>query len=233
MPADAWPAEVEDLVSVQRRLAVENMDPWEPSEPVTFGACWVCFERGLTGRGAPGDRAWAAAITMRRRKLQSTAVLDGAAQGAYQPGLMALREGPLLEDCLRALDSTPDLVLVNATGRDHPRRAGLALHLGAVLGLPTIGVTHRPLMAEGPLPGAARGATSALTIDGEVVAMWLRTRVGVRPVVVHPAWRTDVKTAVDMVRRGLRRARTPEPLRRARRLARLARTGLVPVTPGR
>jgi deoxyribonuclease V len=145
---------------------------------------------------------------------------------------MALREGALLEGSVRALGSTPDLVLVNATGRDHPRRAGLALHLGAVLDLPTVGVTHRSLVAEGSLPVAARGATSPLAIDGDVVAMWLRTRVGVRPVVVHPAWRTDVETAVEVVRRSLQRARTPEPLRRARRLARLARAGLVPVERG-
>lgn len=226
-----WPDAVEDLVAIQQSLAVENMEPWWPSDPVTFGACWVCFERGLTGRGAPGDRAWATAITMRRHKPLASAVLEGVAEGAYQPGLMALREGPLLEDPVRALGSTPDVVLVNATGRDHPRRAGLALHLGAVLSLPTVGVTHRPLMAEGGLPGAARGATSRLAIDGDVVAMWLRTRVGVRPVVVHPAWRTDVDAAVEVVQRSLERARTPEPLRLARRLARLARAGLVPVTP--
>jgi deoxyribonuclease V len=119
--------------------------------------------------------------------------------------------------------------MVNATGRDHPRRAGLAIHLGAALELPTVGATHRPLMAEGGPPGAGRGATSPLIIVGEVVAMWLRIRVGMRPVVVHPARRTDVDTAVEVVLLGLRRARTPEPPRRARRLARLARAGLVPV----
>jgi deoxyribonuclease V len=227
-----WPDAVEDLVAVQQRLAIENMESWRPPDPVTFGACWVCFERGLTGRGAPGDRAWAVAISMRHRELLATAVLAGAAEGAYQPGLMALREGPLLESSVRALGSAPHLLLVNATGRDHPRRAGLALHLGAVLDLPTVGVTHRPLVAEGRLPGAARGATSPLEIDGDVVAMWLRTRVGVRPVVVHPAWRTDVETAVELVGRSLERARTPEPLRRARRLARLARAGLVPAKRG-
>jgi deoxyribonuclease V len=164
---------------------------------------------------------------MRRRELLDSALLEGRTEAPYQPGLMALREGVLLENSARTLGSTPDVLLVNATGRDHPRRAGLALHLGAVLELPTVGVTHRPLMAEGEPPGAARGATSPLTIDDEVVAMWLRSRAGVRPVVVHPAWRTDVETAVEVVLLSLRRARTPEPLRRARRLARLARAGLV------
>lgn len=166
---------------------------------------------------------------MSRRRLIARAVLGGVAEAPYRPGLMALRAGAVLEASVRALEARPDVLLVNATGRDHPRRAGLALHLGAVLELPTAGVTHRPLLAAGDPPDAARGAISPLTIDGEVVALWLRSRAGVRPVVVHPGWRTDVDSALGVVVRSLRRARTPEPLRRARQLARLARAGLVPV----
>src|ERR687891_1871154 len=186
-----WPDAVEDLVAVQQRLAIENMEPWRPPDPVTFGACWVCFERGLTGRGAPGDRAWAVAISMRHRELLATAVLAGAAEGAYQPGLMALREGPLLESSVRALGSAPHLLLVNATGRDHPRRAGLALHLGAVLDLPTVGVTHRPLVASGEHPESRRGSTSPLLLDGEIVGAWVCTRPGRRPVAVPPGGVAD------------------------------------------
>ena len=222
-----WPADFDGLIAIQHRLAVETPPPWRPLGPVAVGACWVCFGRGLAGRGARGDKAWAAAIVMRERKPVATAVVTGSARAAYRPGLMALREGPLLESSVRALGAKPDLLLVNATGRDHPRRAGLALHLGAVLDLPTVGVTHRPLLAEGALPEEKRGSTSPLTIAGDVVAVWLRTRRGVRPVVVHPGWRTDADTAVEVVLGSLRRARTPEPLRRARRLARLARAGLI------
>jgi deoxyribonuclease V len=91
------------------------------------------------------------------------------------------------------------------------------------LGLATIGVTDRPLLATGPEPRAERWAASELTLDGDVVAIRLRTRQGVRPIVVHPAWRTDRATALDVVRRVTERVRTPEPLRAARREARLAR----------
>src|SRR5436305_1869658 len=76
----------------------------------------------------------------------------GPAGAAYEPGLLALRAGRLLEDAVRRLPRSPDVLLVNATGRDHPRRAGLALQLGAVLGVPTVGVTHRPLLAAGEWP---------------------------------------------------------------------------------
>ena len=153
----------------------------------------------------------------------ATEIVPGRAAAAYEPGLLALREGPLLEAAIRRLPLPPEVLIVNATGRDHPRRAGLALHLGARLSVPTIGVTRRPLLAVGASPPDVRGATSPLRIGEEVVGYWLRTKRGTRPLAVHPAWRTDPETAVAVVITLTRRWRTPEPLRLARRAARLAR----------
>jgi deoxyribonuclease V len=178
---------------------------------------FVCFARGESGPGDSGDPAWAAACIGR-----GTTAVPGHAGARYEPGLLALREGALLEAAVRALPELPDVLLVDATGRDHPRRAGLALQLGAVLELPTVGVTHRPLVAEGEWPADERGARSPLVLGGELVGYWLRTRAGTRPLAVHAAWRTDPDTAAD-VALSASRARTPEPLRRARRRAREAR----------
>jgi deoxyribonuclease V len=111
----------------------------------------------------------------------------------------------------------------DATGRDRPRRAGLALHLGAILDLPTVGVTHRPLLAEGDRPRAERGAQCPLRLGEEIVAYWLRARAGTRPLAVHAAWRTDSDTAVAVALASLGRSRTREPLRAARLRARTAR----------
>ena len=144
-------------------------------------------------------------------------------EAPYEPGLLALREGPLLEAALRSLPAAPDLLVVNATGRDHPRRAGLALHLGARLGLPSIGVTNRPLLATGASPEDRRGATSPLRIGDEIVASWVRTRPGTRPLVAHPGWRTNPEQAIELLLRLTPRWRTPLPLRIARQAARLAR----------
>jgi deoxyribonuclease V len=141
------------------------------------------------------------------------------------PGLLALREGPSLEAAVRALAIRPDVLLVDATGRDHPRRAGLALQLGAVLELPTIGVTHRPLLATGPWPPDRRGASSPLVIEGEQVGVWLRTRAEARPLAIHPGWRIDLDVAIETVLGAAGAHRTPEPLRRARTLARTMRAG--------
>jgi deoxyribonuclease V len=206
----AWPRSADELIAAQHALAAASPEPWEPGDSITIGGCAIRFPRG------GGDAAWAAAVAG-----DAESVVTGMARAPYEPGLLALREGPLLEAAVRA--AMPDVLLVDATGRDHPRRAGLALHLGAVLDLPTVGVTHRPLLAEGAWPDDVRGAASPLLLEGEPVGAWLRTRRGTRPLAVHPAWRTTTDVAIHVVLTALGRHRTPVPLRRARHLARLAR----------
>jgi deoxyribonuclease V len=150
-------------------------------------------------------------------------VVRGTAPAPYRRGLLALREGALLEAALRALPERPELLVVNATGRDHPRGAGLALQLGARLGVPSMGVTHRPLLATGDPPGDERGATSPLHLRGEVVGYRVRTRRGTHPLVAHAGWRCGPEEAVELLLRLCGRWRTPFPLRLARQAARQAR----------
>jgi deoxyribonuclease V len=216
-----WPASRAALVAEQEALATRRPPAWRPGDtPPEIAGCFVCFPRGATGRGAAGDQAWAAAAS----PAAGAVVVTGTAGAPYDPGLLALREGPLLAAAVRALPHRPDVLLVDATGRDHPRRAGLALHLGAVLALPTVGVTHRPLVAAGPWPEARRGLWAPLRLDGETVGAWLRVRGHARPLAVHAAWRTDVETAIATVMAAAGRPRMPQPLRAARHAARLART---------
>ncbi len=230
----------------QERLAraADTAPPWRPPGHGLIGGCFVAYARGEQGPGQAGDRAWAAAVTWRsspggtrrpgripvhpgsRRAadVEDQAVVPGATGDRYRPGLLALREGPLLEAAVRALAVPPDVLLVDATGRDHPRRAGLALHLGAVLGLPTVGVTHRPLVAVGPPPELRRGATSPVVAGGQVVGYWVCTRSKARPVVAHAGWRTSAEVAAEVVLGcSGEGARTPAPLGEARRAARQTR----------
>jgi deoxyribonuclease V len=228
MPAaPSWPGSADELAGVQTALAARRPAPWRPADPaaVSVGACFVCFERGGRGPGDAGDRGWAAAVSWTAAGRSDLATVDGQAPAGYTAGLLALREAPLLERAVDGLSPRPDVLLVDATGRDHPRRAGLALHLGAVLGLPTVGLTNRLLVATGDPPGEERFARSPLVLAGETVGYWVRTRPGRHPVAVHAAWRTDPETAVAVVVACVGRYRTPEPLRRARRAARLARAG--------
>jgi deoxyribonuclease V len=213
----AWPRTREELIAEQHRLGVLEPPTWRFEPDAEVGGVFVCFARGGSGQGRPGDRAWTAAYVRR-----ATRVVRGRAGAPYERGLPALREGALLETAVRALPERPDVLLVDATGSDHPRRAGLALHLGAVLGMPTVGVTHRPLIAEGEWPADERGARSPLLLGGKLVGYWVRTKAGTRPLAAHAAWRTDSETAAEVVL-SASQARTPEPLRRARRRAREAR----------
>ncbi len=213
-----WPDHADELIELQRALGAERPEPWRgPARRI--GGCFAAFPRRTAGPGARGDPIWAAAALA-----PATAAVRAEAGAPYEPGLLALRIGPALEAAVRRLDPAPDVLLVDATGRDHPRRAGLALHLGSVLDLPTVGVTHRQLLAEGPWPPAERGAHAPLTLDGEPVGAWLRIAARARPLAVHVAWRTDVDTAIAVVMAAAGRARTPEPLRAARHAARVARS---------
>jgi deoxyribonuclease V len=217
-----WPEDDAGLEAAQDALAAATPPLWHPAttDALRIAGCFVCFTRGVTGRGRRGEPGWAAAALGADGP---TVVVRGRAGAPYRAGRLALREGPLLEAAVDELPHRPDVLLVDATGRDHPRGAGLALHLGAVLDLPTVGVTHRPLLATGEEPPPARHAAAPLVAGGETVGARLRTRQNARALVVHAAWRTDVDTAIAVVSAATHRARTPEPLRRARRAARVAR----------
>jgi deoxyribonuclease V len=218
-----WPATADELIQLQHALGELTSERWQPPATlVRIGACFVCFER-VHRADAAGDTGFAGAAVTHRRRLLAGVTVSGSAGGPYLPALLALREGPLLEQAVRALPIAPEVLVVNATGRDHPRRAGLAFHLGAVLGMPTVGVTTRPLLAEGDWPPDQRGATAPLLLGNEVVGCWVRTRARAKPVAVHAAWQTEAPDAVAVVLAATRRARTPEPLRRARTLARTRR----------
>jgi deoxyribonuclease V len=221
--APMWPSDAQELVERQRQLAGLEPEPWSPDvHELGAGGCWVCFPRGDSGPGHAGDVAWSAAALLQGGRILARRVAPGVARAGYVPGMLALRLGPLLEQVVRLLPQPPEVLLVDGTGRDHPRRAGLALHLGAELDVPTVGVTHRPLLAQGKWPDHLAGAAAPMRLDGDDVAAWVRTRPGTRPLVVHPGWRTELATAVEIVRRTAV-CRTPEPLRVARQAAREAR----------
>jgi deoxyribonuclease V len=181
---------------------------WVPGARLLAGGVFAASRRGAAGQGQAGEPAWAAAAVFDSGRLVASRVVEGRFTAAYEPGYLALREGALLEQTVQALPLQPQVLLVNATGLDHPRAAGLAIHLGASLGIPTVGVTERRLM-----PGSDDDLTRAVV-----------TLAGRRPVIVHAGWRTDLDTAIRIVKQLSFAARTPEPLREARRLARTARS---------
>ena len=137
----------------------------------------------------------------------------------YIPGLLSFREIPLLLEAFRRVRSSVDLILVDGQGIAHPRRMGLAAHIGLLLDMPTVGCAKKPLVGEAAEPPDEKGAISPLLYRGEQVGVMLRTRKGVKPVVVSPGHRMEVDRAWHFVLLAARRFRLPEPTRRAHLLA--------------
>jgi deoxyribonuclease V len=133
----------------------------------------------------------------------------------YVPGLLSFREAPAALAAFDRLRTVPDVVLVDGQGIAHPRRLGIASHLGLWLGLPTVGCAKSRLCGEYEEPGPSRGERSPLVHRGEVVGAVLRTRNRVKPLFVSPGHRCDLEGAVALVLALSGRYRLPEPARMA------------------
>jgi deoxyribonuclease V len=157
---------------------------------------------------------------------EATAV--GEVSFPYVPGLLAFREIPAVLAALEALPCGPGLVVCDGYGLAHPRRFGLASHLGVLTGLPVIGVAKNPFTFTHADPAAARGSTSSLLAGTEEVGRALRTREGVKPVFVSVGHRVSLDNACAHVLALTPRYRLPESTRRADSLCRRALKSATP-----
>ena len=137
----------------------------------------------------------------------------------YIPGYLSFREIPVILAALEGLENRPDMLLCDGQGIAHPRRIGIASHLGVVSGLPAIGVAKTRLVGEYEEPGMEKGCWSPLTDKGETIGAVLRTRTGVKPLFVSIGHRVDLETSIEIVLACCTRYRLPETTRAAHRLA--------------
>lgn len=170
--------------------------------------------------GSPRTAAAAAVLELATGRIVDEAVVATEVSFTYRPGLLAFREAPVLLDALAALDQPADLLLCDGQGLAHPRRCGLACHLGVVTGLPAVGCAKSWLVGEHEEPGRRRGDRSPLLDGSELVGYVLRTRDDVRPVYVSPGHRIGFDQACEVVLAACSRFRLPDPLRRADHIAR-------------
>ena len=148
-----------------------------------------------------------------------SAVARSATPFPYVPGLLSFREIPPLLKALGQLSALPDLILVDGHGWAHPRRFGIACHLGLWLQSPTIGVGKSFLCGRFSEPGMQKGEVSYLTQREEIIGKVLRTRTGVKPVFVSVGYGLPLDSCVRWVLRCSPRFRIPEPIRQAHNLA--------------
>jgi deoxyribonuclease V len=167
------------------------------------------------------DRARAAAVVLSFPGLEpvEAAVHELPVSFPYVPGLLAFREGPAVLAALAKLETEPDILIFDAQGLAHPRRMGLATHLGVILDLPSIGCAKSRLCGDHSEPGVRKGSWVPLVDGDETVGVVLRTRDRVKPVFVSVGHRIDLEEATQTVLACCTKYRLPEPIRWAHKIA--------------
>jgi deoxyribonuclease V len=207
--AYSWPGSLEDAKSLQLELAGKvshvNTAPLEPK-----------YVAGVD-ISPPDADGWVlgAVVVLRWPELEIAEVRIGRAQPPipYIPGYLAFREVPAAINALEQLEIAPDVILVDGQGLAHPRRFGLACHLGLVTEVPTIGCAKSVLLGRYDAVGAQRGASSPMIDKGEVVGAAVRTRDNLSPVYVSVEHKVDLESAVATVLGCSRKYRLPETTR--------------------
>ncbi|BCA78900.1 endonuclease V [Desulfuromonas sp. AOP6] len=206
-----WSVTYAEAVALQRRLAaqVRLEDGVTPSLRRVAGVD-VSYEKH-------GDLFFAAVVLLSYPDLQVVEEASAVARVSfpYIPGLLSFRELPVLLQAFQGLQTRPDVVLVDGQGIAHPRRLGLASHLGLWLQLPTIGCAKSRLCGDHEEPGLHKGDYAALELKGDQVGAVLRTRDRVRPLYVSPGHLCTVARAAQVTLACTTRYRMPEPTRLA------------------
>lgn len=213
---ELWPTDPAAAIPVQRRLAlqVERQD--------RLGE--VRLVAAVDGHyGADGETTWAAAVLMSLPdgEVEASALASMPTRLPYVPGYLSFREAPAMLEALSLLPRRPDLLLVDGHGIAHPRRLGVASHVGVLADLPTIGVGKSRLTGRYEEPGPERGDWTPLVHRRETVGAVLRTRARVSPVFISTGHRVDLPTAIRLVLDLTSKYRLPDPIRAADALSRL------------
>jgi deoxyribonuclease V len=210
-----WPRTEEEALTVQDALRSRMVFSAGPAAPATVAGLDVAY--------SADDRRLAAAVVVLSTadlSVVDTAVVQGRPAFPYVPGLFAFREVPALLDALERLTVRPEVLICDGHGLAHPRRFGLAAHLGVLTDLPSFGVGKTRLVGDWEPVGEQRGERSALVDAGETVGAVLRTQTGVKPVFVSVGHRIGLDRACELTLRLAPRYRLPETTRVADRACR-------------
>jgi len=171
--------------------------------------------------GFHGNIAKSSCVVMSYPDLEiiESKVVETSINFPYIPGLLSFREIPALVEVLRIITVEPDLFIADGQGIAHPRRFGLASHLGLLIDKPVIGCAKSRLTGHCETPSFEKGSHTLLTDNGEIIGACVRTRSGVKPVYVSIGHRISLDTAISIILKLVTRYRIPEPTRLAHQLA--------------
>lgn len=172
-----------------------------------------------TGKNRELATGAAVVLSYPELKVVETEVVQERLDFPYIPGYLSFREAPIILSALERLTITPDLILVDGQGIAHPRRLGLASHLGLFLDTPTIGCAKSRLCGSHDIPGDEPGEYAEIRDNGEIIGAALRTKRGVKPVYVSVGHQINLRSAINQVMNCCRGYRLPEPIRLAHQAA--------------
>jgi len=212
-----WDVTPEEAKAIQNRLRRQVIVTGPDSPPRTIAGLDVSFPKKPSS--TPIARAAVVLLSFPDLTPLAQAVADVPVTFPYVPGLLAFREGPAILAALEKLGETPDLMIFDGHGLAHPRRMGIATHMGLLLDLPAIGCAKSRLCGYYEEPGPERGDRSPLLEGDEVIGMVVRSRTGVSPIFVSIGHRVSLESAVEIVLRCCTKYRLPEPTRLAHQAA--------------
>ena len=209
-----WTVATGEAVEIQRALAGEVRRDRNVTEVKLIAGVDISVD-ARSGRG----RAAVVIMDYPGLNVIEARTIENKITFPYVPGLLSFRELPLIIPAFEQVKNTPDLVIVDGQGIAHPRRIGIASHLGLFLDIPTIGCAKSRLVGTYKEPGNEPGRWSVLLDGGDVIGAALRTKADVKPVFVSPGNMIDLQSSIDWVSACCRGYRLPEPARLAHRAA--------------
>ena len=207
-----WDLAVPEARELQERLRGRVIERDARRPPRLVAGADISFDRR-----SPILHAAVVVLEAESLEVVEVASVRAEARFPYVPGYLSFREIPPLLEAFAKLEAVPDLIVCDGQGRAHPRRFGLACHLGVLLDRPTLGCAKSRLTGDYREPGPRRGAHTRLRDGGEVIGEVVRTRSGVKPVFVSVGHRISLETARRTALRLAPRYRLPEPVRAAHR----------------
>jgi deoxyribonuclease V len=213
-PRHPWPVTIEEAIAIQKQLQPEVITENQLSRVQYVAGVDVGFEEDGTI-----SRAAVAVLSFPDLQLIEQATAQRPTTFPYIPGFLSFREIPAVIDALEKVNQTPDLILCDGQGIAHPRRFGLACHLGVLTDIPTIGVAKSLFIGKHDDLPIEKGSWQPLQHQGEILGVALRSRTGVKPIYVSIGHRINLPTAIDYVLRCTPKYRLPETTRSADQLA--------------
>jgi deoxyribonuclease V len=207
----SWDVSPTEAIQIQQRLrSAVILGPYDVKSIKLVAGADVSFDKG-------SDKVYAAVVVLELPDLQviAKASVTTETKFPYVPGLLSFREAPAVLKAWEQLTCQPDALMLDGQGIAHPRRFGLASHIGLWLDIPSVGCAKTVLVGTYDEPAPEAGSHTPLVDKGEVVGAALRTKDDTNPMFISPGHRVDLETAIALVMRCVKGYRQPEPTRQA------------------